>query len=51
MVEQAKYEVLREVNKVEIRCYPSLVIVRVMVTVMVASTFSLVSLREITGKS
>ena len=29
MVEQAKYEVLREINKVEIRRYPSLVIARV----------------------
>jgi 1,4-dihydroxy-2-naphthoyl-CoA synthase len=29
MVEQAKYEVLRDVNKVEIRRYPSLVIARV----------------------
>ena len=29
MVEQAKYEVLREVNNVEIRGYPSLVIARV----------------------
>jgi len=29
MVEQAKYEVLREINKVEIRHYPSLVIARV----------------------
>jgi len=29
MVEQAKYEVLREINKVEIRSYPSLVIARV----------------------
>ena len=29
MVEQAKYEVLREINKVEIRRYPRLVIARV----------------------
>jgi hypothetical protein len=29
MVEQAKYEVLKEINKVEIRRYPSLVIARV----------------------
>jgi effector-binding domain-containing protein len=29
MVEQAKYEVLREINKVEIRRYPSLVIAKV----------------------
>ncbi len=29
MVEQAKYEVLREINKIEIRHYPSLVIARV----------------------
>jgi hypothetical protein len=29
MVEQAKYEVLREINKVEIRRYPSLVTARV----------------------
>ena len=29
MVKQAKYEVLREINKVEIRRYPSLVIARV----------------------
>ena len=29
MVEQAKYEVLREINQVEIRLYPSLVIARV----------------------
>jgi hypothetical protein len=29
MVEQAKYEVLREINKVEIRHYPRLVIARV----------------------
>ena len=29
MVEQAKYEVLRQINKVEIRRYPSLVIARV----------------------
>ena len=29
MVEQAKYEVLRQINKVEIRSYPSLVIARV----------------------
>jgi hypothetical protein len=29
MVEQAKYEVLKEINKIEIRRYPSLVIARV----------------------
>jgi hypothetical protein len=51
MVEQAKYEVLKEITKVEIRRYQTMVIARVDGLAMAALTFSLVSLRAITGKN
>jgi hypothetical protein len=51
MVEQAKYEVLKQIKNVEIRRYPSLVTARLMVMAMEALTFFSISLQAVIGKN